>query len=538
MLKSRSIVTVLLLASLLLALVGQSCKTTEIRINNLRCEYMHTPIGIDVATPRFTWNYEAVSGHDFKQGSVQLLISKNQDALSDKASNDVWRSKVVSSEEPFIIAEPAYVLEPHTTYYWKVIVRDDNNSREIASPISQFETAFMQPSNWQAQWISDNENTDTPRAPMLRKTFEISDNKQIEKARLYISAAGYYDVSINGNPIDTSVFLAPGYTHYDKRNLYNTYDVTPLVQSGKNVITSILGNGFYNAFAPVATWSFEQARWRNRASMIGELHITYTDNTKDIIVSDSTWKVSSSGPYVQNNIYSGDTYDTNKEIAGWDKPTFDDSSWPQATIMKSPSEHLVAEREPVIRKVKSIEPISVKSFGDTVFVYDFGVNMTGTCQLKIEGEKNTRVEMQYGELLKPNGRIEMRNLDIYYKPLPELAFQTDVLFLNGKEHIFTPKFSYKGFQYVEVRSNRPIKQDKINITALNFHSDLKKVGHFSCSNDLLNQIWEAANRSYLSNVMSISTPIVFRYKCIELGNKKKIHWRPKCNMAQFETLLT
>lgn len=509
--KSRLTITFLLLTSLFIIL-AQSCETKKVKINNLRCEYMHNPIGIDAVSPRFTWNYEAISGHDFKQGSVQLLLSRNKEALSEKTSNDIWRSGIISTNEMFITPDSSCVLEPHTTYYWQVIVWDNNKKQKIVSPVSHFETAFMQPSAWQAKWISDNEAMDSPIAPILRKSFEINNNKQIAKARLYISAAGYYDVSINGKPVDSSAFLAPGYTHYDKRNLYNIYDATSLVQSGKNVITSILGNGFYNAFAPVATWSFEKARWRNRASMISELHITYKDNTKDIIISDSTWKVSSSSSYVQNNIYSGDTYDANKEIEGWDKPAFDDSMWANAKIMNAPSNRLVAETEPVIRKIKNINPISLKSFGDTVFVYDFGVNMTGGCELRIKGEKNTRVEIQYGELLKPNGRLEMRNLDIYYKPLPGLAFQTDVLILDGKECVFTPRFSYKGFQYVEIRSSRPIKLDETNVTALNFHSDLKEVGHFSCSNDLLNQIWKAANRSYLSNVMSIPTDCPQREK--------------------------
>ena len=288
---------------------------------------MHNPIGIDAPSPRFTWNYKTASGHDFKQGSIQLLVSKSPDALSGKVSDNVWRSEVMSTEESFITIGSGYKFEPNTTYYWQIIAWDKENKEEITSSIAQFETAFMQSSGWQAKWISDSEAIDNPRSPMLRKSFETSGSKQIEKGRLYISAAGYYDVSINGNPVDTSVFLAPGYTHYDKRNLYNSYDVTSLLQSGKNVITSVLGNGFYNAFAPVATWSFEQARWRNRASMICELHITYTDNAKDIIISDSAWKVSPSGPYTQNNIYSGDTYDANKEIDGWNKPAFDDSVW-------------------------------------------------------------------------------------------------------------------------------------------------------------------------------------------------------------------
>lgn len=511
MIKTRLAVTVFITVSFFFAIAMSSCQSPKVTINDLRCEYMENPIGIDVPSPRFTWIYESSSNPDFKQGSIQILVSKTADALLGGDSKDVWSSRIIQTDRSFISLDSSFVLESQTRYYWKVIVWNDDKSEQIISPVSQFETAFISPSNWSAKWISDSESIDAPQAPMLRKSFQVKD-KQIQNARLYVSAAGYYDVSINGENIDSSVFLAPGYTHYDKRNLYNTYDVTSLIESGENVIAAVLGNGFYNAFAPVATWSFEEARWRNRASIISELHITYSDHTKDVILSDSTWKVASSGPYIQNNIYSGDTYDTNKEIVGWDKPEFDDSSWPQAKIMNAPSKLLVAETNPTIKVQKEVSAISLKSFGDSVFVYNFGVNMTGVCQLKIKGEKGTRVEMQYGELLKPNGRIEMRNLDIYYKPLPGLAFQTDVLILDGNENVFTPKFSYKGFQYVEVRSDRPIKIDETNLIALNFHSDLEPVGKFSCSNPLLNQIWEAANRSYLANMMSIPTDCPQREK--------------------------
>lgn len=510
--KSNSTIVFLLLVALSGLLVLQSCQIQKLKITRLRCDYMYNPIGIDAASPRFTWNYERISSFDFKQGYVQLMLSKDKNALAKEISDDVWCSKVLSTEVPFVTMDSSYVLEPHTVYYWKVIVKDKNGAKKVLSPINQFETAFMRNLRWQAKWISDNEDMNTSLAPMLRKSFEINSKKQIEKARLYISAAGYYDVSINGSPASENIFLAPGYTHYDKRNLYNTYDVTPLIKHGTNVITSVLGNGFYNAFAPVATWNFEQARWRNRASMISELHITYKDETKDIIVTDSTWKVSSAGPYLQNNIYSGETYDANKEIDGWTKPIFDDSMWERARIMEAPSENLLAETEPKIKKIKEIKPISIKSFGDTVFVYDFGVNMTGVCQLKVRCEQGTRIEMQHGELLNSDGRLEMRNLDIYYKPLPGLAFQTDVFISNGRSYVFMPKFSYKGFQYVEIRSSRPIHLDKANITAFNFHSDLTRVGRFSCSNELLNRICEAANQSYLCNIMSIPTDCPQREK--------------------------
>lgn len=343
---------------------------------------------------------------------------------------------------------------------------------------------------------------------MLRKSF--TTQEKIQQARLYVSAAAYYKMTLNGQPV-TSSHLNPGFTHYDKRNLYNTYDVTSLLHTGENVLSAVLGNGFYNEAAPVATWSYEQARWRNRPRMICEMHISYTNGEEQIITSDSSWKTAT-GPYAQNNIYSGDTYDARLAIAGWNKPGFDDSKWTNAIQVDAPSPLLISQNMPAIATEQFISPVNMRSFGDTVYVYDFGVNMSGVCTLSINGEKGTKVDLQHGELLKDNGRLEMRNLDIYYKPLPGLAFQTDTYILDGEQGTFTPDFTYHGFQYVEVRSDRPVKLTKESLTAQFIHTAVPPVGNFSCSNELLNKIWKAANQSYLSNLMSIPTDCPQREK--------------------------
>lgn len=69
--------------------------------------------------------------------------------------------------------------------------------------------------------------------------------------------------------------------------------------------------------------------------------------------------------------------------------------------------------------------------------------------------------MTHGEFLQPSGRIEMRNLDIYYKPLPGYDFQTDTYILKGEgRETWTPDFTYHGFRYVELRSSAPVKLDQ------------------------------------------------------------------------------
>lgn len=493
----------------LLGLLVWACNSDNIDIENMRCEYQAAPIGVDSPAPRFTWNYTTSNedGTEFSQNSYQLCIATREQDLGNSSENS-WQSDTIYSGIPYAIYQGAKKLKPRTRYYWQVTAWDKTGYHKITSPISSFETAQINQSDWTGVWITDNHDKDYPSAPMLRKSF--TTQEKIQQARLYVSAAAYYKMTLNGQPV-TSSHLNPGFTHYDKRNLYNTYDVTSLLHTGENVLSAVLGNGFYNEAAPVATWSYEQARWRNRPRMICEMHISYTNGEEQIITSDSSWKTAT-GPYAQNNIYSGDTYDARLAIAGWNKPDFDDSKWTNAIQVDAPSPLLISQNMPAIATEQFISPVNMRSFGDTVYVYDFGVNMSGVCTLSINGEKGTKVDLQHGELLKDNGRLEMRNLDIYYKPLPGLAFQTDTYILDGEQGTFTPNFTYHGFQYVEVRSDRPVKLTKESLTAQFIHTAVPPAGNFSCSNELLNKIWKAANQSYLSNLMSIPTDCPQREK--------------------------
>lgn len=481
-----------------------SCKTDSVRISELRCEYLESPISIDTHEPRFTWEYSSsVSGLEQEAYKIDLASSKKD--LSEGLF--LWSSGRVKGK----ISKAIYdgeMLSPHTKYYWRITSWCDKDEIIISS-IDSFETAKMKSSDWIAEWITDKHDSEFGPAPMFRKSFNIG--KDIESARLYVSAAAYYKLYINGIVPD-SIKLDPGYTHYDKRNLYSTYDVTRFLKKGENVVASVLGNGFFNEFAAVATWDFEKARWRDRAKMILELRIRFKDGTSLVIPSDDTWKTSI-GPHVYNNIYSGETFDARNEIYGWNKSEFDDVKWSNAVPAKAPSPILVSQTMHPVRVTKEFPAVLMQSFGDTVFVFDFGINLTGVCNIKLQGTRGTRVALTHGELLKENGRLEIRNLDIYYKPLKDIEFQTDTYFLKGdEEESFTPEFTYHGFRYVEVKSDRPIILRKEDVSALFIHSDLKRVGSFNCSNELLNKIWLASNQSYLCNLHSIPTDCPQREK--------------------------
>lgn len=480
----------------------QTMSQAAVKITGLRCEYRESPIGISTAHPRFTW--ECSGGEaGWQQKSCRLTVSTDKKELAKNTG------EYTVSDKSCIEYDGAGALKPYTRYYWQITVRGQD-SKAIASAVSTFTTGKLEGTGWTGRWITDAKDKDAESSPMLRKSFE-TEGKSIAEACLYISGAGYFNATVNGERVNKS-WLSPGYTHYDKRNLYLVYDVKKMLKKGENVLSVVLGNGFYNEIQPVTVWTFENARWRGRARMICELHIKYRDGSTQVVNSDETWKTAD-GPYVHNNIYSGDDYDATREIAGWEKPGFDDSHYASATRVDAPSPMLVHQNMPEIKASQVLSPIAVKSFGDTVYVYDFGINHTGLTTLTIQGEKGAKLRIRHGELLRKDGRLETGNIDVYYKKeYPGYPFQTDLFTLSGRQETITPQFSYHGYRYAEVHCDRPMKMTEKNLKSNFFHTDVQPVGHFSCSNGMLNDLWAITRRSYLCNLMSIPTDCPQREK--------------------------
>ncbi|MBQ7517408.1 MAG: family 78 glycoside hydrolase catalytic domain [Bacteroidales bacterium] len=486
-------------------LLALSACSEAVRIENMRCENVDSPLAVDVPSPRLSWSYSGQD--DFVQAGFLVSVAGSEDKLAEA---DVWSSGEVEGNLPFAVVPESVALSSFGTYFWQVKAWNADRSRILTSPVARFETAMMHPSDWQAQWISDGKGRDEDASPMLRKFFSLQQCPV--KARLYISAAAYAEAFINGKRIGED-YLNPGYTHYDKRNLYSVYDVTDLLQKGDNVLAAVLGNGFYNEIRPVATWNFEKAGWRGRARMIAQLWMTMADGSVQTLVSDGSWKALENGPYLSNNIYSGDIYDARKEIPGWNTPAFDDSQAASAVVVNAPSPLLKAQLMPAIRCEKVINAVSYRSFGDSVYVYDFGKNIAGLTELTVRGEAGTRVELAHTELVKDNGRVEPGNINIYFYPQTGYEIQTDIYYLKGgAEETWMPSFCYHGFRYVEVRVDKALKLDINSLKAHYIHTDLQDVATFTCSEPLARTIWEMTRRTYKNNIHSIVTDCPTREK--------------------------
>lgn len=473
---------------------------------SLKCEYIVNPLGIDTPHPRFTWQMI-----DDRQGAMQTAFQVFMATDSTEVANEsgnTWNSGKINSRQN-LVKYPGNFLKPFTKYYWSVLIWDQNRNRSNISPVAVFETGMMDIKNWQGSWISDARDTDLKPAPYFRKTFRVS--KKVRSAREYIAVAGLYELYINGMKVGNHR-LDPAYTRYDRRTLYLVHDVTSLIQTGENTIGIILGNGWYN-LQSTAVWYFDKAPWRARPKFCMDLRITFDDGTVQTITSETDWKTSFS-PIIFNSIYTGEHYDARLEQKGWNMAEFNDSKWGNAIPVAAPSQNITSK---VIHPIRITEEISTKSMtrlNNTTWLFDLGRNIAGVSRLKVTGEAGTIIRMKHAERLNEKGWADQSNIDVHYHPTDESdPFQTDIFILSGKgEESFMPRFNYKGFQYVEVSSDKHVSLTKESLTGNFMHSDVPVTGSIQSSNPLLNKIWLATNNSYLSNLYGYPTDCPQREK--------------------------
>ena len=496
---------------------------------DLQTDHLENPLGIDNATPRLSWRMEdkkrsgaqkayrllvctdslqlVALGH-FTQYSGNRVSGKERERKEDMVdSSDLWDTGRIYSDRQLVHYAGA-TLKPFTKYYWMVIIWNEKDHTST-SAVHSFETGMMHAANWQGSWISDGRDIHHKPAPYFRKQFEA--RKAIASARVYIAAAGLYELHVNGEKIGNQR-LDPMYTRFDRRNLYVTHDVTTQLQQGENAVGVILGNGWYN-HQSLAVWNFDNAPWRNRPAFCLDLRITYTDGSVETIPSDLSWK-KADGPIIFNSIYTGEHYDARLEQEDWNKPGFDDTAWQGVALRAAPSQNITAQQLRPIRNVRTLPAVSFRKIDERTYLYDFGQNMAGVTRIKVSGKEGTQLRIRHGERLDENDRLDLSNIDVYYRGDKEKdPFQTDILTLSGKgEDAFMARFNYKGFRYVEVTGSEPVELDEQSLTAYFMHSDVPPIGKIETSSELINKLWRATNNAYLSNLMGYPTDCPQREK--------------------------
>ncbi|HOM99228.1 MAG TPA: glycoside hydrolase family 78 protein [Acidobacteriota bacterium] len=434
----------------------------------LLCEYLEHPLGIDVQ-PRFSWR---LTGDRFgvSQNAYQLQVFKEGE------SNPLWDSGRVQASDSHLVAYAGPALQSMQRYRWRVKVWDERGNASEWSSEAWFETGLLQPSTeWQAEWISAPWGRDGEEAPSpyFRRAF--STQKQIRRARLYITSLGLYRAEINGRPVTSDVFT-PGWTSYHKRLQYQTYDVTVLLEEGENALGIYLGDGWYRGYL---AWAGRRNVYGKRLAVSAMLRIEYSDGKLTTVATDSSWRCRE-GAIRTSDIYMGEVYDARLEMPGWSTASFDDADWKAVETLDPPQARLVAPVSPPVRRVEEIRPRAIIQTPAGETVVDMGQNMVGWLRIRVRGQAGDRVEIQHAEVLDKEGNFYTENL--------RSAKQTDTYILRGEgEEIWEPHFTFHGFRYVKI-IQWPGTPAPDAITGLVVHSALPVTGSFQCSDPEINQL--------------------------------------------------
>ncbi|MBQ7370420.1 MAG: family 78 glycoside hydrolase catalytic domain [Blautia sp.] len=463
------------------------------RVYDLKTEYRKDPIGIDALQPRFSWKIDT-DQPDFMQSAYQIR------AYKDKEQMDLlWDSGKIESDHSQHVLWKGPALESRQRVYWTVTVFGKDDSAE--SPLSFFEMGLLHEEDWKCNWIEPEDQVDPAAfkpAPYLRKTFQVK--KQIRDARIYLTAHGLYEFWINGQPGSEDRFK-PGFTSYYHRIQYQVYDITELLREGENVWAVALGDGWWRGL----TGGVNINDFGFKLHFLGQIILTYTDGTEEIIGTDTSFKTAT-GAIRRADMKCGEVYDATLEPEGWKLPTFQDSSWSQVHLAEE--EHcaknlLIASRSVGVREKEIFE---AREFIDAAGnrVLDFGQNIAGYVRMKLRGlKRGQQIMLVHGEDVK-NGVFSIENHLLGLMPHEDL-FQQIVYTAKGDPlEEYCPIFAVFGFQYVLIKGydGEILPGD---FTAAAVYSDLEETGEYICSNELVNRLVNNSRWSMKGNYLDVPT---------------------------------
>lgn len=463
------------------------------KVLNLKTEYKVNPIGIGTSNPRVGWQLVAEQFN-----TIQTAYRIKGALLKEDLSKDEklqWDSGIINSSQSVNVPYDGPTLQPGERIYWQVTVWDNHENSVQSDDVTFFEVGMVHPDDWKALWIEpdiiEDVKTSTP-CPYIRKDF--STNKNIKTAQLYVTCHGLYLLEINGQRINDHLF-SPGWTSYKKRLQYQTYDVTQFIINGKNAVGAILGDGWYRGFL---TWQGEKNLYGDKAALLFQMKLTYSDGSEEYILSDESWK-SASGPIVKSDIYHGETYDArlDKKFTDWSSPSYNDLSWKGVVIKNFDNSILVPSDGVPVRITETIKPVSKIITPKGELVFDLGQNIVGWVKFKLKGAEGSGITLNHAEVLDKEGNFYTANLR------PAKAEDTYIFKGTGIEE-YEPHFTFHGFRYIKITGyTGEITLD--DICGRVIHSDMSHTGSFECSDPLVNRLQQNIQWGLRGNFLDVPT---------------------------------
>ena len=480
------------LFTLIMLVSSFSVAFSQTLVEDLICEYHTNPIGIDVLQPRLSWKIVS-DQNDVLQSAYQIRAAASPSNLKKK-DQLLWDPGKVESDQSVQVTYDGPQPEPMQRIYWQVRVWDNDGKSTDWSEPAFWEMGILKPELWEASWITlPNEpdaNGKSLPAHYYRKEFSTS--KKIESARAYISSLGLYELYINGQKAGDRLFT-PGWTSYNKRLQYQTYDVTGLLQQ-ENTIGAILGDGWYRGNIG---WADQDGYYGNKLALLAQIQVDYSDGTSETITTSDGWKVTNNGPILESDIYNGETYDARLEMDGWKTNGFNDSGWSNAETLAHSKEILIAPQGVPVKAVEEITPVELITTPKGEVVFDMGQNMVGWARMKVNGQKGDTVRLKFAEVLDREGNFYTANLR------SAKATDTYILSVDGEE-VYEATFTFHGFRYVQL-IGYPGTPKPEDITGVVIHSAMEPTGTFVSSDSLINQLQHNIQWGQKGNFLDVPT---------------------------------
>lgn len=466
-------------------------------VTGVRFEHYHEPntLGLEERRPRLSWTI--LGSNNFRQSGYEIELYEDGAKV---------KTKLLSSQ----VSSPSCILVPwpfdeelisRQSVSIRIRAYDENQFFTAWSEFARVEIGLLNREDWKCERIT------APWAPgssgpapehLYRKEF--TTNNTIEKARLYITAQGVYEAEINGQRIGDH-FMAPGWTAYDGRLQYQTYDVTSNLSHGSNCLGVRVAEGWF-----CGRIGFEGGHrniWGPHPSLIAQLEITYSDGHQDVVTTNASWMVAQ-GPIRLAEIYDGEKYDATLEIDDWSSPfpetrQANESDWSSVTVLPALPDSVVLTAgfaEPV-RRIDTVQVTQVIQTPSGKTVVDFGQNLVGYVRLKnINGPRGHKITLHHAEVME-NGELCTRPLRIC-KAIDEYTIK------GSEEETYEPRFTFHGFRFVQI-DGWCGAFNPTSIEAVVCHTDMKEVGSFSCSDTLLNKLYQNVFWGMRTNFLSVPT---------------------------------
>lgn len=444
----------------------EAAAETPMQVSEIRCEYKLNPLGIDRQAPRFSWK---LTDSDDTPGQFQtayrVLVASDRRKL-DRDKGDMWDSGIVESPQSTLVLYAGKPLASSQECWWKVQSFDKDGNPTRWSEPARFVMGVLDPSGWGGRWI-DHTEVDPSSNIWFRKSFKLRRNR-VTHAIVHAASLGYHELYVNGVKADDRL-LAPAQSRLDKRVLYVTYDIAPLLRKGDNTIAFRTGPG----------WSrYEFFYMSVHQALKARCDIVLKGGRSFSLVTDNTWKChpansgnTGDGTFGHNG---GEWIDARAAVPDWNMPFFDDSSWPYADETDFAVELSAQDAEPTAI-LDTIHVQSITRGEDGSFLVDFGRNFTGMVRVPMSGSmEGDTVTLKVSN--RPESSLDFNQMSFYV--------------CSGREgEEFSNSLNFSAGRYLTIAGLRrqPLPED---IVGYQIGTNLERSGSFECSDSLYNWIYE------------------------------------------------